>query len=65
MLTLTVIDTAGGEHTVIFADDITVTSRIFAIQPERPRPVGILFSGRYDRIVADYDDLLAVDTSGT
>ncbi len=65
LLTLTVIDTTGSEHTVMFADDTTATSRIFAVQPERPRPVGILFSGRYDRVVADYDDLLVVDTSGT
>lgn len=65
LLMLTVLDTTGNQHQLIFAADTSVTTRVFAIPPERPRPVGILFTQRYERLVADYDDLLAADTSGT
>jgi hypothetical protein len=65
LLRLSVFDTAGAEHRVLFAEDTSVTTRVFVIPEGRPRPIGILFTQRYERLLADDNDLLAADTSGT
>lgn len=65
LLKLSVIDTTGVEHRLLFADDPAVTTRKFVIPEGRPRPVGILFTQRYERLLPNYDDLLPADTSGT
>jgi len=63
-MALTVLDTLGNEQRLLFADDTTVTTRVFVIPENRPRPIGILFTQRYNQIAGSYEDLLAANSSG-
>jgi len=65
ILSLTAIDSAGTSQELVFAEDTTTATRIFAIRPGQPRPVGIFFRSSYDRLTARYETMLAPDTDGT